>query len=1036
MNELLILAHRRRDGLVLAEALAKRAMTVRMCAGAAELLTQIDQDPMAVVVTEEALAGEVLDQLGAWVGRQPAWSDLAFIVLLSPEHRTWSTWHARVIETLANVTLLNRPVGMGEVQTAAAAACRARRRQFDLRRLLADQDRTAALLRFQRDRARLIFELARTVLVVLAPDGGIQEINQVGVEVLGYAGPGEVIGKDWFALLQPAEEGERLRAAFAEAVAGDGGLPAQFDGTLRRADGSTRMVVWRNVLLHDNDRVVGLLVAGDDVTETRRAAVTLAESEARFRAAADAAPALIWMAGLDKGCTWFNTGWLAFTGRSLEAEVGFGWVAGVHPEDVAECLTVYEAAFNRHEGFRVQYRLRRHDRSWRWILDQGAPHFAPDRTFLGYIGCCMDIDDRIVAEQALREKADELETVLEAAPAVIRIARDPECRRIDGNRAARDLLQLPPGGNLSLFVTDPESPSQCQVFQDGRQLKTGEMPLQRAAQGIEVRKAELEFVFDDGNTVHLIGEARPLYDARGAIRGAVAAYSDVTSLKRAHAALRESEQRLRTALEGAGLACWSWNLDTDRVDYQMSATPLFDASSQTCLSRDFLTRVLPEDRPTLEAALAVAQNDDGVLQVEFRVRGEDGRIHWLAGRGRFLREGRTRRVVGVNYEITARKEAEAERERLVTALATERSRLEAILEQMPVGVVLATVPSGKILFRNARADELTRQCAAFSSSQQSGCAFFPAEGFSPEDFPLARTARTGEFVNQEELQCHGRDRTLFLAVSSGLIHGPDERTEAVATFADITELKIAEAHQRQLAEKLAAVVAQKETLIREVYHRVKNNLQVVDSLLMMQSLACPDDRINRNVEDLRQRIHALGLVHEQLMTSKDLKTFRADTFFAELCDHLLHGAFANPEVRLILDVDPIVVDLDTALPLGLLTTELVANSLKHAFRPGQAGEIQVRLKRELPTGAVLIVRDNGRGCTNQPTRKTVGSTIVAALVRQLRATIVRYHDAGTATEIRFPHDSHAAAPDPSGLGVRNAPAPFPPTGGDAAAARV
>ncbi|WP_075215260.1 sensor histidine kinase [Mongoliimonas terrestris] len=130
--------------------------------------------------------------------------------------------------------------------------------------------------------------------------------------------------------------------------------------------------------------------------------------ESDFRMLADGAPVMIWRSDLDMGCDYFNAPWLAFTGRPLDLELGFGWAEGVHPDDHARCVEIYTRAFQARESFSMDYRLRRHDGEYRWLRDNGRP-FDRNGAFAGYFGSCIDITDMIVAlsetERLATEKA-------------------------------------------------------------------------------------------------------------------------------------------------------------------------------------------------------------------------------------------------------------------------------------------------------------------------------------------------------------------------------------------------------------------------------------------------------------------------------------------------------------------------------------------------------------------------------------------------------------------------------------------------------
>ena len=144
------------------------------------------------------------------------------------------------------------------------------------------------------------------------------------------------------------------------------------------------------------------------IAERRVRTNALRESEARFRTMADTAPVFIWMSGVDKLRTFFNKSWLNFTGRALDQELGNGWAEGVHPDDRERCLAKYADAFDARREFAMEYRLRRHDGEYCWVSDKGVPRWAPDGTFLGYIGCADDITPRKDAELAAERHRAEL----------------------------------------------------------------------------------------------------------------------------------------------------------------------------------------------------------------------------------------------------------------------------------------------------------------------------------------------------------------------------------------------------------------------------------------------------------------------------------------------------------------------------------------------------------------------------------------------------------------------------------------------------
>ena len=161
-----------------------------------------------------------------------------------------------------------------------------------------------------------------------------------------------------------------------------------------------------SVLQLPNGTSIGI---GQDITERKRVEEALRESEERFRAMADTAPVMIWVTETDKLCTICNKFWLEFTGRTMEQELGEGWAKGVHPDDLDRCMATYSDSFDTRSSFKMEFRLRRADGEYRWVLDEGVPRFMSDRTFAGYIGSTVDITEIKRAGERLQSAYSEIQ---------------------------------------------------------------------------------------------------------------------------------------------------------------------------------------------------------------------------------------------------------------------------------------------------------------------------------------------------------------------------------------------------------------------------------------------------------------------------------------------------------------------------------------------------------------------------------------------------------------------------------------------------
>jgi len=256
---------------------------------------------------------------------------------------------------------------------------------------------------------RLALEAAPSGMVLVDREGKIVLINTQTEKLFGYSRE-ELLGQPVEILLsessrssQPVLHGSPVREPQKQPLR----IGQELYG--RRKDG-TPFPVRLGINPVETEQGTWVLNSIVDVTERQLAEAALHESEERFGNMADTAPVMIWVSGPDKLCTFFNKVWLDFTGRTMEQELGNGWTASVHPDDLDRCLDTYSTAFDARRNFQMEYRVRRRDGEYRWMLDNGVPRFAPNAAFAGYIGSCVDITENKRTQEAAfaRQKLESL----------------------------------------------------------------------------------------------------------------------------------------------------------------------------------------------------------------------------------------------------------------------------------------------------------------------------------------------------------------------------------------------------------------------------------------------------------------------------------------------------------------------------------------------------------------------------------------------------------------------------------------------------
>jgi PAS domain S-box-containing protein len=321
-------------------------------------------------------------------------------------------------------------------------------------------------LRESEEKFRLAFRTSPDCINLNRLEDGLYiDINDGFTSVIGYSRQ-EVIGKSSLELniWKNPKDRDRLVSKLKK-----DGVVENLEAVFRRKNGklSIGLMSARIITLHDEDVILSIT---RDITKLKRAEKALREREMQYRTLADSGIALIWTSGPDKRCDYFNKPWLDFTGRTMEQEIGDGWTAGVHPDDLPQCLHTYVTAFEKREKFSMEYRLQHISGEYRWVQEDGLPRFDAKGRFLGYIGHCLDITEGKKVKEKLRDSEEKFSLAFRISPNAIIINHAEDGKFIDANDAffsmtgyMREEIMANTAMDLNLWADEKD---RCRIITD------------------------------------------------------------------------------------------------------------------------------------------------------------------------------------------------------------------------------------------------------------------------------------------------------------------------------------------------------------------------------------------------------------------------------------------------------------------------------------------------------------------------------------------------------------------------------------------
>jgi PAS domain S-box-containing protein len=617
----------------------------------------------------------------------------------------------------------------------------------------------------------------------------------------------------------------------------------------------------------------------------------------------------------------------------------------------------------------------------------------------------LDICERKRAEAALREartaaelERTRVESILKTIPTGMVILEKPDGKITYANTSAVELLGADPSGlDLETHAT--------RFFRllkpDGSPYPPAELPARRALlRGEEIYGKELVIERSDGSRVVVLASAVPLYDHGGEVAGAVGSFHDITDRKRAEKALRESEERFRTSAEHlpdcfgiySAIRDESGRIIDFKIEYVNQAACDVTRLPKEELTNKRLFELLPayRDAGLFEEYCRVVEtgepfSEESILEDlyggELRRRAFDIRVAKL-GDG----------IVALWHEVTDRVQAEQE-------LRNTSSYLENLINFANAPII--------VWDSEYRITRFNRAFERLTGHRAKDVLNAPLDILIPEqtrEEAMNHIKRTiaGERWETLEIPILLKDGTVRDVLWNSANIFDEDGTTVIATIAqgyDITDRKRAE-------ERLRASLREKETLLRELHHRVKNNLQLIASMLLLQAQYTQDPAAFALYNEIQNRISSMALIHAKLYQADDLARIDFGKYLQDLTNALIHSyGFTSDSVSVTLSAPEVLLNINTAVPLGLIINELVSNCLKHAFTSDRDGnEIRIELQPEADRGYVLVVSDNGVGFPAEldfRQTKTLGLQLVITLLEQLRGTIELERAAGTTFIMHF-----------------------------------
>jgi PAS domain S-box-containing protein len=702
--------------------------------------------------------------------------------------------------------------------------------------------------------------------------------------------------------------------------------------------------------LDEQGRPFQYLAIRFDITQRKQAELAIQESEIRFRYLADHAPVLIWMSGLDTLCFHFNKTWLDFTGRTIEQESGNGWTEGVHPDDFQFCLEVYATSFDMRQSFEMEYRLRRFDGEYCWMLNTGIPRFDAEGEFLGYIGTCTDISERKAVEQEILEKQKFIQKIAEASPNILYLYDVQKHCNVYSNREIASVLGYSPteiqamGATLFTNLMHPEDLAkipnyyqQIDIAQDGEIF-------------------EIEY-----RMLHANGEWRWLYsrdtvfsrDDRGQIKLTIGTAQDISDRKQAEQQLKQQLTAIEAAVDGIAIL-----KDDCYIYLNSSHVSLFGYTRpEDLLGKNWRILYSPEELQRFEGEVFPVLGTNRHWEGEAIAIRKDGTT-FIEGLSLTLTEDGL--LICVCRDVSARKHQEEELQNLSTRLTLAVKSAALGIWDWDVVQNILTWDDRMYELYGIKSNQFTSVYEAWSNS------------LHPDDRNVTelaiQQALTGEKDYDPEFRVVHPDGTIRFIQGYAVVqrNAQGEVQRMVGINFDITDRKLAESQILQTTAQLQSSNQELEAFAYSVSHDLRSPLRAIDgysNALIEDYYDKFDDEGRDYFERIRRNVKRMGMLIDDLLrlsrVSRSEMQYSYVNLSAIVQEQVSELQVLEPERNVEVVIIPnIFVSADLTL-MRVVISNLVQNAWKftshHATSRIEFGVMQQEDQ------LIYFIRDDGAG---------------------------------------------------------------------------